>query len=81
MQEQRKIKFIGQLELLLEVLLLHVGLAEVEAVVVQTDFSDGDDFAFVLLDLVEQLAEVIVGADQKLAASGGMAADGAKNPF
>lgn len=82
-QEQGKLKFVGQLELFLKELLLDVGFAEVEAVVVQSDFSDGDDFVFVFLDLVQKLVEVVVwgAADQEFAASRGMAADGTKNPF
>lgn len=80
-QEQGKLKFVGQLELFLEVLLLDIGFAEVQAVIVQADFSDGDDFVFVFFDLVQKLAEVVVWADQEFAASSGMAADGTKNPF
>lgn len=74
-EEQRKLIFVGQLQLLLEVFLLHVRLAEVQAIVVQADLADGNDFVFVFLDLLRQLAEVVVGADEELAASRGMSSD------
>jgi hypothetical protein len=77
-KEQRKIKLFGELQLLFKVFFLNIGFAEVQAIVVEADLSDGNDFVFVFFDLMGELAKVVVGADEELAAACWMCADGAE---
>lgn len=61
MKEHRQFVFVGELQLLLEIFLLHVRLAEVQAIIVEADLTDRNHLALVVLDLLVQLVEVVVG--------------------
>ena len=80
-QEQREIVPGGQLELLLEVLLLDRFVAELQPVVIEATLADRYHLLPVLLDLLAERGEITFRIRQKLTAPCRMATDRGEQSF